>query len=88
MNVILNCEYLTEREQAHEYLAKMLSFPGYYGKNLDALYDCLTELSGRNLVLLNTALLSSGYGERILKTLEDAARSNPGLTLEVVPAAV
>ena len=88
MNVILNCEYLTEREQAHEYLAKMLSFPEYYGKNLDALYDCLTELSGRNLVLLNTSLLPSGYGERILKTLEDAARSNPELTLEVVPAAV
>ena len=25
-------------------LADALSFPAHYGKNLDALYDCLTEI--------------------------------------------
>ena len=29
--------------QVHEYLAEQLDFPAYYGKNLDALYDVLTE---------------------------------------------
>ena len=84
VNVILNCEYLTEREQAHEYLAKMLSFPGYYGKNLDALYDCLTELGPCTIQLENADLLrrDDGYGALILRTLEDAARDNSNLKME------
>jgi RNAse (barnase) inhibitor barstar len=28
-----------------EAIAAALSFPGYFGRNLDALYDCLTDLS-------------------------------------------
>ena len=27
----------------HALLAEGLSFPAYYGRNLDALYDCLTD---------------------------------------------
>ena len=34
---------MTERNAAHEYLAARLSFPAWYGRNLDALYDLLTE---------------------------------------------
>ena len=32
-------------EEIHDYIAEELSFPSYYGKNLDALYDVLTDLS-------------------------------------------
>ena len=31
-------------EAIHEQLAQTLHFPDFYGRNLDALYDCLTEL--------------------------------------------
>ncbi|MCI8659706.1 MAG: barstar family protein [Lachnospiraceae bacterium] len=31
------------REQVQDYLALVFEFPDYYGKNLDALYDMLTE---------------------------------------------
>ncbi len=30
--------------EAHKYLREALNFPEYYGENLDALHDCLTEL--------------------------------------------
>ena len=86
--IFLNCEKLLERKQAHLYLAQMLDFPDYYGKNLDALYDCLTEIGECTIVLEGENVLrqSNGYGARILKVLEDAAQADFGLRLEVQEA--
>lgn len=83
--VALNCEKLLERKQAHLYLAEMLEFPEYYGKNLDALFDCLMELRECTIVLQGEAELrqTDGYGIKILKVLEEAAQENPGLRLEI-----
>ena len=33
-----------EREALHSQIAEALGFPSYYGANLDALYDCLTDI--------------------------------------------
>ena len=83
MKVIINCENLLHRKQAHEYLAQMLDFPEYYGKNLDALFDCLTELSDCTIVLTGEEALSQdSYGARVLKVIENAAQSNLALKLE------
>lgn len=83
-NVILNCEELLQRKRAHQYLAQMLDFPDYYGKNLDALFDCLTELGECTIVLKDGDKLrkSDGYGAKVLKVLEEAAEKNPRLRLE------
>lgn len=85
MNVVLNCENLARRKQAHQYLAHMLNFPDYYGKNLDALFDCLTELGDCTIVLDGGAALpkNGGYGVKVLRVLEEAARANPRLRLEI-----
>lgn len=85
MKVILNCENLLQRKQAHQYLAQMLEFPAYYGNNLDALFDCLTDLGDCTIVLDGGAdlLQAGGYGTRVLKVLEEAAQTNPGLKLEL-----
>ena len=83
--VVLDCEKLLRRKEAHLYLAEMLDFPDYYGKNLDALYDCLTELGECTIVLRGDNILrgSEGYGAKVLKAFQEAASANPRLKLEV-----
>ena len=40
---ILYGSSVTSKEQLHALLAERLTFPSYYGHNLDALHDCLCE---------------------------------------------
>lgn len=61
-------------ERGHDYLMEMLNFPEYYGKNLDALYDCLCEIEC-DIVLIN----SGEVDDDILDTFKDAANENSSL---------
>lgn len=81
--VYLDARKLKDKQAAHEYLAGMLSLPDYYGKNLDALYDCLTELKNCRVILLHEkeAALLGTYGERIVKVLKEGERDNPGIKI-------
>ena len=71
---------LCRREEAFALLGEALALPEWWGRNLDALYDCLTgelgrpvrlELSGRE------AMEATGFGRLLLQTLEDAAAASP-----------
>lgn len=84
--VVIDGGLMTSREAAHDLLAARLGLPEYYGRNLDALYDALTERGEpTRLVVLHREELEEflgGYGRALLETLEDADRTNP--TLEVL----
>jgi ribonuclease inhibitor len=43
--VIVDGNKISDWEALHKFLAWELRFPLWYGNNLDALYDCLTDLS-------------------------------------------
>lgn len=46
VNICIDCGEITTKEDLHRVLARELSFPDWYGKNLDALHDCLASISG------------------------------------------
>ena len=83
--VVLDCAQMTSREAAHDYLARELSFPDWYGRNLDALYDLLSTCPELNLTLTNAAAIAKlfRYGDNLMLTLRDAAEANPNFTLEI-----
>ena len=76
---------LCGREEAMELLGQALALPEWWGRNLDALYDCLTDL-GRPVrleVSRREAMEETPFGRRLLRVLEDAAGEIPWLELEV-----
>ena len=69
---------LSDKEAAHVYLQEVLPFPDYYGQNLDALYDVLTEGSEDTLLWI---LHAEVVHPAIAAVLEDAMEENPFLTV-------
>lgn len=44
MDVTIDFSAVTGKADFHAAFAEALSFPGWYGANLDALHDCLTDI--------------------------------------------
>lgn len=78
--IVIDGSAIRDRESMHTLLAQRLSLPDWYGKNLDALYDCLTDTKDMTVVLRNAESMTAalgGYGEAVLRVLRDAAAENP-----------
>lgn len=64
------------KDELHERLAEILPLPDYYGGNLDALYDVLTEQSEKwNLIFYNTCDLARKMPEYFGKLCKMALRA-------------
>ena len=74
---------LCRREEAMELLGQALALPEWWGRNLDALHDCLTEPDRPVLLELHNreTMETSPFGRRLLRVLEDSAAENPYLKL-------
>ena len=85
--VTLSGNKMTSREVLHTYLAKKLAFPAYYGKNLDALHDCLCERSTPLHITVTYAdrlkEKLGDYGETLLRVLQDVTEENERISLSV-----
>ncbi len=69
---------ITTKEELHDLLAKILELPDYYGRNLDALYDCLTgmPLCMISLYHLDALECLGDYALSFAETMEEAAADN------------
>ena len=84
--IVMECGEIRTKEDFHNALAKALDFPSWYGGNLDALHDLLTEIGSDTTLQLHswadaeTAL--GPYGSRLEKVMAMSALENPNLHLE------
>ena len=53
--IVLDGRRMTDRAALHAELTEKLSLPEYYGGNLDALNDCLSERRERELIVVEAA---------------------------------
>ena len=85
MAIILDGKAMKDRPAAHSHLAQQLDLPTWYGRNLDALYDVLTEIGmDTEIVLEDPAAVIDNlgkYGEALLSTMQEAAEENPHLII-------
>lgn len=77
----LDGKEIQDRKQLHDTLAMELQFPVWYGANLDALYDCLTDIHiETRLTVLHSDKLRENlgpYADKLFYVLRRAARENP-----------
>ncbi|MGY0836135.1 barstar family protein [Aerococcus urinaeequi] len=84
--LIIDGRDLYGKKELHDYIAKALDFPSYYGANLDALNDMLTSRKEiTNIYLLNLDILAdhigSDYTKKFVKLLMDIEEKNAFLTI-------
>ena len=81
--ITLDIEKMRSLPMLHKYLHTALALPEYYGANLDALYDCLTEIAESTELVVPKKVADEAYlgwyGQQFLQMIEDAAAENEAL---------
>lgn len=79
--ILLDFQVTETPEQVQDYLALELEFPEYYGKNLDALYDMLTERCEDTCIgfFEGDERPVSRYIHKVKRVFADAEQENPHL---------
>ncbi len=73
------------REKAHAHIKRRLHLPDYYGCNLDALYDCLTDLHEPTQITLRFSDSMQKhlgeYGAKLISLFAASTGENPKLSV-------
>jgi len=72
---------LDARVLDHITAAQAFGFPSYYGRNLDALYDCLGDIFEETAIVVLHAGEAGEDSARILRVIRDCAQDNRKLRL-------
>lgn len=63
--VLIDGNKVTDISLLHKEFSKTLDFPKYYGNNLDALYDMLSETTEEiGIIAVNTDLIEENLGDK------------------------
>jgi len=83
--ILLNGNRITDKS-FHKYFKEKLDIIGYYGNNLDAMYDALSVYNeDLNIYVYDfNEDLISGYGRLIIKTLEELQEEKDNVSLRFI----
>lgn len=85
--IILDGKKMVSFDELHDYLKKIMRLPSYYGRNLDALADCLSDLGSHVTVILNNAdAMKAGlgvYASRLLTVFYDISSEPNGFNFVI-----
>jgi len=84
-DITIDCRGFVPRSDLHKAFADALAFPDHYGNNLDALHDCLTDISEETRIrLLHWADAEANlgnYARATKRAILDAALQNSNLAV-------
>lgn len=84
--IVLDGNRLLDRESMAMYMKEIFQLPGHFGKNLDALYDVLSEVSEDVEIILtreNVDTICRGkYAYKVLMVLGRVADENPCIQIK------
>ncbi len=87
--IYLEGNRITTKEKMAAYTREIFSLPETFGGNLDALNDCLSEVTEETAICLTKENLleicGNSYAYRTLLVLSQAAAENPHLSLRIMP---
>ncbi len=93
--IILDGTKFVDIDTTHKILKEVFEFPDYYGKNLDAFWDCITDctsdwINGENAKIIWKDFAISkknlgDYAETLLELFIEAKEKYGGFTIEVIP---
>ena len=81
--ITLDGNMLADAANVHDYLIDKLDFPKYYGKNFDALYDCLTDLINTEIMII-TPSEDGAVFQKVLRVFKAADRNNKTLKITLL----
>lgn len=85
--IVIDGSAVRSVEDFHALLKEELALPHWYGNNLDALFDVLTDFHEEvSLTLLRSEALCQTLGSiypRLVRMLSDAAEENPLFTFHL-----
>lgn len=88
MQVIIDGRKITDKLELHAYMKEQCQFPDYYGNNLDALYDVLTERTEPLEICIEYAEELKerlcGYGEAFLEMLQDVSANGGNIRVVIM----
>ena len=82
--ITIDCTGFQTKDQLHDAFSEVLCFPAHYGRNLDALHDCLTEISEPTRISLSGFRALGAFARGFRLVLEDAEGENDCLIVDIL----
>lgn len=73
-NVVLNGKDFLDKEKFHDIMKNSFKLPGYYARNLDSLWDLLSEKNSLSILIMNADMIQVNlgeYGKSVMKLFDD-----------------